>query len=126
MASTVESAAKDSGYNISLGSKAVASSLQQQQLQQQLQQQAQQQRYGGISGQAGYASMNDNQGGIYSNGMHKSSSEATGMSSYSSPQPGAYGNDNSGPRSASANSNRNGFSGFDDKGDEGKQPAFNL
>lgn len=106
VASTVESAAKDSGYNISLGSKAVANSLQQQQLQQQLQQQVQQQRYGGYSHTDSYT-------GKYSNGVHKSASDGIGFATHSAQQPGGG--------STGANG-RNGFAGFDE-GVDGESQA---
>eukprot|EP00879_Flechtneria_rotunda_P023863 GHRR01025272.1.p1 GENE.GHRR01025272.1~~GHRR01025272.1.p1 ORF type:complete len:274 (+),score=127.25 GHRR01025272.1:346-1167(+) len=106
VASTVESAAKESGYNISLGSKAVATSLQQQQFQQQLQR---------------------SQGAGYGGTMHKSSSEGH---AFGSQQPGGWGSSSSptgaggyrgsaGHTSSNSRSNNSGFAGFDDGADSG-------
>lgn len=115
VASTVESAAKDSGYNISLGSKAVATSLQQQQSEQQLQQQ----RYGGYGGGGfgsdSYAAGGSSQGAGgsgYNNGVHKSASE--GRAFGSSGQQGG-----SSSRPAGRGSAGNGFAGFNDGADNG-------
>jgi hypothetical protein len=122
VASTVESAAKDSGYNISLGSKAVASSLQQQQMQQQLQQQVQQQRYGGYGGggfgsdsyAAGGSSSQGVGGSGYGNGVHKSASEGRAFSG----SPGQHGGISGAAGRGSAG---NGFAGFNDGADNGER-----
>eukprot|EP00882_Tetradesmus_deserticola_P004700 GHRQ01004954.1.p1 GENE.GHRQ01004954.1~~GHRQ01004954.1.p1 ORF type:complete len:417 (+),score=199.33 GHRQ01004954.1:225-1475(+) len=114
VASTVESAAKDSGYNISLGSKAVATSLQQQQFEQQLQQQ----RYGGYGGggfgsdsyAAGGSSSGQGAGGSgVGNGMHKSASEGRAAAGVTGGSEGAAGRGGAG----------NGFAGFNDGADNG-------
>lgn len=91
VASTVESAAKESGYNITLGSKAVASSLQQQQLAEQARRQ--QQAYG----QGGY-------GGVDGNGHINGHSAGHGGAQQQQQQPAA---------------GTNGFAGFEDGADNG-------
>ncbi|KAF6250720.1 hypothetical protein COO60DRAFT_1646243 [Scenedesmus sp. NREL 46B-D3] len=115
VASTVESAAKDSGYNISLGSKAVATSLQQQQMEQQLQQQ----RYAGYGGggfgsdsyAAGGSSSGQGTGGSGS-GVHKSASEGRAFSGSTGQHGGSSG-------AAGRGSAGNGFAGFSDGADNG-------
>ncbi|KAF8068451.1 maoI [Scenedesmus sp. PABB004] len=107
VASTVESVAKDSGYNISLGSKAVASSVQQQQMQQQLQRELaaqQQQHLGGGGGYGGH--------GGHANGVHKSASEGRAFGGHGGAQQGG----SSGSGHAGGG---NGFAGFDDGADNG-------
>jgi len=118
VASTVESVAKESGYKIDLGSKAVASSLEQQRFEQQL-------RAGGgaYTGFGSNSGQGYDNGGGYGNhghgvgGVHKSASEGAGLGGSGqhgyghSPQPGG------GAGAAAARSNGNGFSGFDDGAD---------
>lgn len=79
VASTVESVAKDSGYNISLGSKAVASSLEQQRFEQQLRAGA----YPGLSSQ-GHGSSGHDSHHSHHQGVHKSYSEGQGLGSHTS------------------------------------------
>jgi hypothetical protein len=120
VASTVESVAKDSGYKIDLGSKAVASSLEQQRFEQQMRANGGYQGYGS-NDTGGYGSQG--QGGGYGSsghGVHKSASEGAGLGGgqhgYSSgaQQQGARGSNGS-----AAKGNGNGFGGFDD-GEDGK------
>lgn len=111
VASTVESVAKDSGYKIDLGSKAVASSLEQQRFEQQMRANGGYQGYGsdsyGSNGADGYGSSG--------HAVHKSASEGAGLGgqhgyggSQQQQQQGAGG------YGSAAKSNGNGFGGFDD------------
>jgi hypothetical protein len=114
VASTVESVAKDSGYKIDLGSKAVASSLEQQRFEQQMRANggyegfgsSDSSRYGSAAPSGGYGSAGA--GGGYGGGhdMHKSASVGAGLGG------GGHGG-------SAAKSNGNGFGGFDD-GAEGE------
>jgi hypothetical protein len=116
VASTVESVAKDSGYKIDLGSKAVASSLEQQRFEQQLRANGgyegfgsnDSSRYGSAAPGGGYGSAGAGAGGGYGSGhdMHKSASAGAGLGG------GGHGG-------SAARSNGNGFGGFDD-GAEGE------
>ena len=113
VASTVEGVAKDSGYKLDLGSKAVASSLEQQRFEQQLR------ANGGYNafGSQGYGSDgSQGQYGSSGHGVHKSASEGTALGGGGGGvQRGGYGG--SQQPAAGARSNGNDFSGFDDGGD---------
>jgi len=102
VAGQVEAVAKDSGYSLNLGSKAVAETLQEQQLREQLERQYQQQY-----GAGGGVGMGSGQQGGYGSG--------NSSGSYQPPQPQAgYGGGVGGSsRQGSAGAGAGGFSGFD-------------
>jgi hypothetical protein len=133
VASTVESAAKEQGYRLDLGSKAV---------QQQLEQQRFQQQYGGGAytsegygsgayDRGGYGSGSQGPGGYGSNNsssaMHKSASDGTGQFAGQHDSSG-YDHQRGGPAPKQYNTSAsnghgvgsNGFAGFDAGGDDGE------
>jgi hypothetical protein len=118
VASTVESVAKDSGYKIDLGSKAVASSLEQQRFEQQMRANGGYEGFGsdsyGSNGAGGYGSSG--------HGVHKSASEGTGLGGQhaygsGSPQQQRQQQQGAGGYGSAPRSNGNGFGGFDDGAD---------
>jgi hypothetical protein len=116
VASTVESVAKDSGYRIDLGSKAVASSLEQQRFEQQMRANGGYQGFGsesyGSNGAGGYGSSG--------HGVHKSASEGAalgGQHGYGGGSPQQQQQQGAGSYGTAARSNGNGFGGFDDAAD---------
>jgi hypothetical protein len=112
VASTVESVAKEQGYRIDLGSKAVATSLEQQRFEQQLRANGGYSAYGSNGDDSGAYGSNG-AGGYGSHGVHKSASEGTRLGGG---QQGAGGYGGPGV-TAKSNGNSNGFAGFDDGAD---------
>lgn len=117
VASTVESVAKDSGYKIDLGSKAVASSLEQQRFEQQMRANGGYQGFGSDSYGSGHAASGGYSSSGHGHGVHKSASAGAGLGGqhgYNSSQQHGAGGYAGGSTAAKSNGN---FGGFDDGAD---------
>lgn len=126
VASTVESVAKESGYKIDLGSKAVATSLEQQRFEQQMRANGGgYQGFGSSSdGPGGYGSSGVGGGGGYGGssgmhgghgGVHKSASASAGLGA--GQHGGGGGGYGGSGNQQGAGGKGNGFGGFDDGAD---------